>query len=74
MELREAIDYTFRDRCKNILILLSIYLISPVNSAECERGYSIANRIQTNGRSRIMIDTLDVLMNVWIHSSADLKR
>ncbi|CAF3702345.1 unnamed protein product [Rotaria sp. Silwood1] len=49
---------------KNILIVLSIYLTLALNSAECEHGYSIANRIQTNGRSRLMIETLDPLMNV----------
>ncbi|CAF4886323.1 unnamed protein product, partial [Rotaria sp. Silwood1] len=49
---------------KNILIVLSIYLTLALNSAECEHGYSIANRIQINGRSRLMIETLDALMNV----------
>ena len=71
---RELIDDSFHVRYSNILILLSIYLISPLNSAECERGYSIANRIQTNGRSRIMIDTLDVLMNVRLLFPDDLRR
>lgn len=71
---KEAIDSSFGTRYKNILILLSIYLISPINSAECERGFSIANRIQTNGRSRIMIETLDVLMNVRLLLPDDLRR
>ncbi|CAF1376387.1 unnamed protein product [Adineta ricciae] len=70
---REAVDDCFHERYKNMLILLSIYLISPINSAECERGYSIANRIQTNGRSRITIETLDVLMNVRLLCSEDLR-
>ncbi|CAF0982909.1 unnamed protein product [Rotaria sp. Silwood1] len=61
---KEAINDSFHEQYKNILILLSIYLISPLNSAEYERGYSIVNRIQTNGRSQIMIDTLDVIMNI----------
>jgi hypothetical protein len=30
----------FLDENKNVLLLLSIYLISPTNSAECERGVS----------------------------------
>ncbi len=71
---REVMDDSFHARYSNILILLSIYLISPLNSAECERGYSVANRIQTNGRSRIMIDTLDVLMNVRLLFPNDLRR
>ncbi|CAF0838331.1 unnamed protein product [Rotaria sordida] len=70
---KEAIDDSFRERHKNLLILLSIYLISPINSCECERGYSVSNRIQTNGRSRIMINTLDVLMNVRLLFPHDLR-
>ena len=50
---KETIDNFFHEKYKHILILLSIYLISPVSSAECKRGYAVANRIQTNGRSRI---------------------
>jgi hypothetical protein len=71
---KEKIDSSFREQYKNILILLSIYLISPINSTECERGYSIANRIQANGRSRIMTETLDVLMNVRLLLPDDLRR
>ncbi|CAF4458620.1 unnamed protein product [Rotaria socialis] len=70
---KEAIDHCFRSRFQNFLILLSIYLISPLNSAECERGYLIANKIQTNGRSQIMIETLDVLMNVRLLFPDDLR-
>ena len=71
---KETIESSFREQYKNIFILLSIYLISPINSAECERGYSIANRIQTSGRSRIMTETLDVLMNVRLLLPDDLRR
>lgn len=71
---KETIESSFHEQYKNILILLSIYLISPINSAECERGYSIANRIQANGRSRIMTETLDVLMNVRLLLPDDLRR
>lgn len=71
---KETLDSSFHERYKNVLILLSVYLISPLNSAECERGYSAANRIQTNGRSRIMIETLEVLMNVRLLLPDDLRR
>jgi hypothetical protein len=71
---KEATDDSFHERYKNVLILLSVYLISPINSAECERGYSVANRIQTNGRSRIMVETLNVLMSVRLHFPNDLRR
>ena len=71
---KEALNNCFHEQYKNILILLSIYLISPLSSSECERGYSVANRIQTNGRSRIMTETLDVLMNVRLILPDDLRR
>ncbi|CAF1519124.1 unnamed protein product, partial [Rotaria magnacalcarata] len=68
-----ATDDSFRGRFKNVLTLLSIYLISPINSCECECGYSVSNRIQTNGRSRMMINTLDVLMNIRLLFPHDLR-
>ena len=71
---KTSIDHSFHESYKNMLILLSIFLISPLNSAECERGYSVANRIQTNGRSRIMVETLNLLMNVGLHFPDDLRR
>ncbi|CAF4770529.1 unnamed protein product [Rotaria socialis] len=70
---KEATDDSFRGRFKNVLTLLSIYLISPINSCECERGYSVSNRIQTNARSRMMINTLDVLMNIRLLFPHDLR-
>ncbi|CAF3318565.1 unnamed protein product [Rotaria socialis] len=69
----KATDDSFRGRFKNVLTLLSIYIISPINSYERERGYSVSNRIQTNGRSRMMINTLDVLMNIRLLFPHDLQ-
>ncbi|CAF1642712.1 unnamed protein product, partial [Didymodactylos carnosus] len=40
---------------------------------ECERGYSASNRIQTDGRSRIMIDTLDCLLSVRLLLPDDIR-
>lgn len=37
---QKSVSSRFLDENKNILLLLSIYLISPTNSAECERGVS----------------------------------
>lgn len=53
--LMETINEHFTRQFKNILVLLSIYLLSAANNAECERGFSAANRVQTNWRSRLMI-------------------
>jgi len=56
-----------------ILFILSIYLIAPLNSAECERGYSAANRIQTIARSRITTETLDCLLTVRLLLNDDIR-
>ncbi|CAF1146553.1 unnamed protein product [Rotaria sordida] len=73
MSWKEAIDNSFHERYQSLIILLSIYLISLFNSAKYERCSSIANRIQTNGHSRIMIEILDVLMNVRSPFPDDLR-
>ena len=57
-----------------MLILLSIYLILPLNSAECEQGYSAANRIQTIARSRITNQTLDCLLTVRLLLPDNVRR
>ena len=36
--LKQSINSLFTEEFKNVLFLLNIYLISPTNSAECERG------------------------------------
>ncbi|CAF1341874.1 unnamed protein product, partial [Rotaria sordida] len=71
--LKQATNSRFLEENKNLLALLSIYLIMPTNSVECERGFSAVNRIQTTGRSRILISTLDVLMNVCLLLPDDLR-
>ncbi|CAF3750395.1 unnamed protein product [Rotaria socialis] len=71
--LKQSVNSRFLEENTNLLALLSIYLIAPTNSTECDRGYSTANRIQTTGRSRVMISTLDVLMNVCLLLPDDLR-
>ncbi|CAF1648070.1 unnamed protein product [Adineta ricciae] len=71
--LQQSIHTNFINDYKNIILLLNIYLISPTNSAECERGFSAANRIQTNGRSRLMIDTLNTLLAVRLLLPDDIR-
>ncbi|CAF4969970.1 unnamed protein product [Rotaria sp. Silwood1] len=63
----------FLRQYNNILFLMNIYLISPTNSAECERGFSAINRIQATGRSRLKISTLDILMTVRMLLKDDLR-
>jgi hypothetical protein len=38
VKLKQSTNCFFADQHKNILLLLNVYLISPTNSAECERG------------------------------------
>ncbi|CAF5012421.1 unnamed protein product, partial [Rotaria sp. Silwood1] len=72
-ELKQTTNQHFSEQFKNILILLDVYLISPLNSAECERGYSAANRIQTIARSRITNETLDCLLTVRLLLGDDIR-
>ncbi|CAF3918967.1 unnamed protein product [Rotaria sp. Silwood1] len=71
--LKISTNSNFLSQHKNILLLLNIYLISPTNSAECERGFSAANRIQATGRSRLKISTLDILMTIRMLLKDDLR-
>ncbi|CAF2991799.1 unnamed protein product [Rotaria sp. Silwood2] len=70
---KQLMNNGFYYEFKNILLLLNVYLISPTNSTECERGFSAINRIQTIGRSRLMVSTLDSLMTVRMLLKDDLR-
>ncbi|CAF1015489.1 unnamed protein product [Rotaria sordida] len=50
-----------------------VYLVSPTNSAACERGFSASNRIQTNSRARLLIETLNVLLTVRLLLHNDIR-
>jgi hypothetical protein len=56
------------------MLLVKICLVSPINSAECERVFSASNRIQTNGRARFMVDTLNTLLTVRLLLPDDIRR
>ncbi len=73
IELKQATHEQFTEQFKNILTLLAIYLIAPLNSVECERGYNAANRIQTKLRSQVTIETLDCLSTVRLLLSDDIR-
>jgi hypothetical protein len=72
--VQQSISISFTDDYKNILLLVNVYLISRTNSAECERGFSASNRIQTNGCSRLTIDILSTLLTVRLLLSDDIRR
>ena len=71
---RQTVNEHFAQQFKNTLVLLSICLLSASNTTECERGFSAANRVQTNGRNRLMIETLDTLLNVLLLLTNDIRR
>jgi len=73
IELKQVTHEQFTEQFKNILILLGIYLIVPLNSVKCERGYSAANKIHPQLRSRITIETLDCLLTVRLLLSDDIR-
>lgn len=45
-----------------LIHLWQIILVMPASTAVCERGFSKLNRIKNDDRSRLSLDTLDVLM------------
>ncbi|CAF1391689.1 unnamed protein product [Rotaria sordida] len=55
------------------MLLAKVYLVSPTNSAACERGFSASNRIQTNSRARLLIETLNVLLTVRLLLHNDIR-
>jgi hypothetical protein len=54
----------------NMTKLAYIALIIPVTSVECERGFSMQNRIKTKFRSRIQNPTLNSLMKLAYFSNS----
>lgn len=74
IQLKKTTSDQFLERFKNILILLSVCLISPLNSVECERGFCAANRIQTTSRATITSETLDCLLTVRLLLNDDIRR
>ena len=55
-------------------MLLPIYLLYASHSAEFKRGFFAANRVQSNGRNQLEIETLDVLLNVRLPLNDDIRR
>ncbi|XP_060556337.1 uncharacterized protein C17orf113-like [Ruditapes philippinarum] len=51
----------------NLLILASLAIICPVNTAGCERGFSVQNQTLTALRNRLNPDTQDQIMRIRIN-------
>jgi hypothetical protein len=57
----------YKDSYSNLLLLLEIAIVQPLNTAACERGFSIQNVIKTRNRSRLTIGSLDALMRIRLY-------
>lgn len=55
-----------KEEIPNLLQLASIALILPTSTAECERGFSVQNRIKTALRNRLTTSHLHALMTIDI--------
>ncbi|KAL5021507.1 hypothetical protein ScPMuIL_000662 [Solemya velum] len=53
-----------RQELKNIIKLAELALIAPLQTADCERGFSTQNEIKTADRNRLSANRLSVLMRI----------
>ena len=53
-----------KDSFPNLLILARLALVIPFQTADCERGFSCQNAIQTAKRNRLKEDKMNVLMTI----------
>ena len=56
------------DPYPNIAKLVTIALLIPVNTADCERGFPRYNRIKTKARARLKVTTVSCLMTLGIET------
>jgi len=63
-----------QDLVPNMLKLAELALIVPLQTADCERGFSTQNDIKTSDRNRLSADRLNTLMRIAMNkaSVADL--
>ena len=63
-ELYKLLHEFHRDTLPNLLMLACLALILPLQTADCERGFSVQNGIQTAKRSKMGEANLNVLMTI----------
>ena len=51
----------------NLMKLAELALIAPLQTADCERGFSTQNNIKTADRNRLSPDRLNKLMKISLH-------
>ena len=54
----------------NLYKLAALALTAPVHTADCERGFSVQNRIVTPMRNRILSKNFDKLMRILLEGPA----
>ncbi|XP_078614277.1 uncharacterized protein C17orf113-like [Branchiostoma floridae x Branchiostoma japonicum] len=52
----------------NILMLATIARLLPMHTADCERGFSVQNRLKTRLRNALSVNRLDILLNIVINA------
>ena len=57
----------FCDVFPDFVIMAKFYLSIPLNSAACERGFSVQNNIKTKSRNRLGGERLDEIMRIRIN-------
>lgn len=55
-----------KDRFFNVCLLAEIIMCFPINTACCERGFSVMKKVKSDWRSRLEPETLDTLMRIAI--------
>ena len=56
-----------------LMHLWQAILVIPASTAVCERGFSKLNRIKNDDRSRLSLETLDMLMFLSLSAPHDLN-
>lgn len=59
-----------RQELKNIIKLAELALIAPLQTADCERGFSTQNEIKTADRNRLSANRLSVLMRIAMNKQS----
>lgn len=60
---------------RNVYKLAKIYIVQPLASIECERGFSAQKRIKSSSRNRLAVSRLELLMRLSLayrHQGLDL--
>ena len=62
-----------RDRYPNLLLVIEVCLVIPVQTACCERGNSCLNRVMCDFRSTLDVGTVEALMRISLNGPNPLE-